>query len=155
METVAPRVDTRYERSREEERERQTPGETRSLVALFLDLFRETSTLVHQEAQLAKAEMSEKVSEVGKGIAAIAIGGAIVFAGFIILLIAASNGLAMMLPEEHANWLAPLIVGLVVLVLGFIALGIGKHELSASNLQPSRTLESLRRDGELVKEHVS
>jgi hypothetical protein len=92
---------------------------------------------------------------VGKGIAAIAIGGAILCAGFLILLIAASHGLALMLPEEHANWLAPLIVGLAVVVLGFVALGIGKHELSSSNLQPSRTIESLRRDGELVKEHVS
>jgi putative superfamily III holin-X len=133
---------------------RRTQAENRSLVALFSDLFRETSTLVHQEAELAKAEITEKVSEVGKGIAALAIGGAIVFAGFIVLLFAASNGLAMMLPEEHANWLAPLIVGLAVMVLGFIALGIGKHELSRTNLTPSRTLDSLRQDGQLIKEHV-
>jgi hypothetical protein len=59
-----------------------------------------------------------------------------------------------MLPEEHANWLAPLIVGLAVMVLGFIALGIGKRELSGSNLTPSRTMDSLRQDGQLVKEHV-
>ncbi|MFL6564060.1 MAG: phage holin family protein [Burkholderiales bacterium] len=155
MEATAPRVDPSYERSRDARRERQPLGDNRSLIALFSDLFRETSTLVHQEAQLAKAEMSEKVSALGKGIAAIAIGGAIIFAGFIVLLFAASNGLAMFLPEEHAMWLAPLIVGLAVIVLGFIALAMGKHELSASNLQPSRTVESLRRDTELVKEHVS
>jgi len=155
MEATAPRVDPSYERSRDGGRERQPLGDNRGLIALFSDLFRETSKLVHQEAQLAKAEMSEKVSEVGKGIAAIAIGGAIIFAGFIVLLFAASNGLAMFLPEEHAMWLAPLIVGLAVIVLGFIALAMGKHELSASNLQPSRTVESLRRDTELVKEHVS
>jgi glycerol uptake facilitator-like aquaporin len=133
---------------------RRTQAENRSLIALFSDLFRETSTLVHQEAELAKAEISEKVSEVGKGIAALAIGGAILIAGFLLLLFAAANGLAMMLPEEHANWLAPLIVGLAVMVLGFIALGIGKHELSGTNLTPSRTMDSLRQDGQLVKEHV-
>lgn len=155
MAATAPRVDPNYERSRDAELEQRSLGDNRSLIALFSDLFRETSTLVHQEAQLAKAEMSEKVSEVGKGIAAIAVGGAIIFAGFIVLLFAASNGLAMFLPEEHAMWLAPLIIGLAVIVLGFIALAIGKHELSASNLQPSRTMESLRRDTELVKEHVS
>ena len=66
-----------------------------------------------------------------------------------------ATGLALMLPEEHANWLAPLIIGLAVMVVGFIALGIGKHELSSSNLQPSRTMESLRRDSQLLKEHVS
>jgi glycerol uptake facilitator-like aquaporin len=133
---------------------RHTQAENRSLIALFSDLFRETSTLVHQEAELAKAEISEKVSEVGKGIAALAIGGAILIAGFMLLLFAAANGLAMMLPEEHANWLAPLIVGLAVMVLGFIALGIGKRELSGTNLTPSRTMDSLRQDGQLVKEHV-
>jgi hypothetical protein len=152
METTAPRIDTRYD---EPGRPRRAPGENRSLVALFSDLFRETSTLVHQEAQLAKAELSEKVSDVGKGIAGIAIGGAIIFAGFIVLLFAASNGLALLLPPEHADWLAPLIVGLAVIVLGFIALGIGKHELSKSNLTPSRTMDSLRRDTDLVKEHVT
>jgi glycerol uptake facilitator-like aquaporin len=132
----------------------RSQAENRSLIALFSDLFRETSTLVHQEAELAKAEISEKVSEVGKGIAALAIGAAILIAGFMLLLFAAANGLAMMLPEEHANWLAPLIVGLAVMVLGFIALGIGKHELSGTTLTPTRTLDSLRQDGQLVKEHV-
>ena len=151
METTAPRIPPRLD---DVEARRRSPAENRSLVALFSDLFRETSTLVHQEAQLAKAELSEKVSDVGKGIAGIAIGGAIIFAGFIVLLFAASNGLALLLPEEHADWLAPLIVGLAVMVLGFIALAMGKHELSSSNLTPSRTMDSLRRDTELVKEHV-
>lgn len=131
------------------------PREGRSLIALFSDLWRETSTLVHEEAELAKAEISEKVSQVGTGVAAIAIGGAIVFAGFIVLLFAAVNGLAMMLPPDHAEWLAPLIVGLAVMLIGFIALAKGRSELKASNLTPERTAESLRRDGQLVKEHVT
>jgi hypothetical protein len=153
MDTTAG-INSALDRPVEEQRPPRTQAQNRSLVSLFSDLFRETSTLVHQEAELAKAEISEKVSEVGKGIAALAIGGAILFAGFLVLLIAASNGLAMLLPEEHANWLAPLIVGLAVLLLGFIALGIGKHELSGTNLMPTRTMDSLRRDGQLVKEHV-
>src|SRR5918997_1947727 len=144
-----------YDRPQPGEREKRPLGENRSLIALFSDLFRETSTLVHQEAELAKAEISEKVSEVGKGIAEIAVGGAIIFAGFIVLLFAASNGLAMMLPPEHAGWLAPLIVGLAVMVLGFIALAMGKRELSADRLKPSRTMDSLHRDTQLVKEHVT
>ncbi|HEX2199531.1 MAG TPA: phage holin family protein, partial [Burkholderiales bacterium] len=59
-----------------------TPSQSRSLVGLFSDLFRETSTLVHEEAQLAKAEISEKVSQLGAGVAAIAPRGAIMLAGF-------------------------------------------------------------------------
>lgn len=148
MDSTAPRYDTRYET-------RDPAPQGRSLIALFSDLWRETSTLVHEEAELAKAELSEKVSQVGSGAAEMAVGGLIVFAGFIVLLFAAVNGLAMILPPEHAAWLAPLIVGLAVMVMGFIALAHGKHEMSAESLKPHRSIDSLRRDGQLVKEHVS
>jgi uncharacterized membrane protein YqjE len=131
-----------------------TQGQSRSLVGLFSDLFRETSTLVHEEAQLAKAEISEKVSQLGTGVAAIAAGGAILFAGFIVLLFAAVNALAMFLPPEHAAWLAPLIIGLIVMIAGYISLSKGRKEFKAETLKPSRTMESLRRDTQLVKEHL-
>lgn len=131
-----------------------TQGQGRSLVGLFSDLFRETSTLVHEEAQLAKAEISEKVSQLGTGVAAIAAGGAILFAGFIVLLFAAVNALAMFLPPEHAAWLAPLIIGLIVMIAGYISLSKGRKEFKAESLKPSRTMESLRRDTQLVKEHL-
>ena len=127
----------------------------RSLISLFSDLWRETSTLVHAEAELAKAEISEKVSQLQTGMAEIAIGGAIIFADFIVLLFAASNGLAKVLPEEHSDWLAPLIIGLAVMVLGFIALARGRHELKARSLAPERTMENLRRDAHMAKGHVS
>ena len=130
------------------------PGEGRSLISLFSDLWRETSTLVHEEAALAKAELSEKVSHLGTGVGAIATGGAILFAGFIVLLFAAVGALELMIANEHAIWLAPLIVGLVVMIIGYIALRSGRKELSAESLKPGRTMDSLRRDGQLVKGHV-
>jgi hypothetical protein len=127
----------------------------RSLFALFSDLWRETSTLVHEEAELAKAEMSEKVSQISTGVVELAIGGLIVFAGFIVTLIALSNGLAHLLPEEQADWLAPLIVGVVVMVFGVISLLRGRSNMKAQNLAPERTMESLRRDARMVKGHAS
>jgi hypothetical protein len=127
----------------------------RSLVGLFSDLLRETSTLVHEEAELAKAEISEKVSQVGSGAAAIGAGGAILFAGFIVLLFSAVNALAMFLPPEHAAWLAPLIIGLIVMIVGYIALAKGRKEFKAESLKPTRTMDSLRRDTELVKGHLN
>jgi formate hydrogenlyase subunit 3/multisubunit Na+/H+ antiporter MnhD subunit len=131
------------------------PQENRSLFALFSDLWRETSTLVHKEAELAKAEMSEKVSQVSTGMAELAIGGLIVFAGFILLLMALSNGLMHLLPEEQADWLAPLIVGAVVVVFGFIAVLRGRSNVRPESLAPERTMESLRRDAQMMKEHAS
>jgi len=126
----------------------------RSLMGLFADLWRETQTLVHQEAQLAKAELSEKVSQVTTGAGEIAAGGAILFAGFIVLLFAAVGALQLMLPTQHAIWLSPLIVGLVVMIIGYIVLSRGRKQFSADSLTPERTIESLQRDARLAKEHV-
>jgi hypothetical protein len=131
------------------------PPEDRPLSALFSDLWRETTTLVHEEVELAKAELGEKMSQVTTGIGEIATGGAILFAGFIVLLFAAAGVLELALPEPHANWLAPLIVGGVVMVIGFIALARGRANMKANNLAPERTMESLRRDAGLAKEHMS
>jgi hypothetical protein len=132
------------------------PGgvERRSLTSLFSDLWRETTALVHEEAELAKAEVSEKVTQIGSGVAAIAIGGAIIFSGFLVLLAAAVGALYMVLDTDHRIWMAPLIVGVVVLVLGFVALAIGRRELKARNLAPDMTLQSMRDNANLVKGHV-
>lgn len=134
--------------------EERPRAEGRTLVGLFSDLWRETSTLVHEEAALAKAEISEKVSQIGTGAAAIGVGGAILFAGFIVLLFAAVGAIELLMQTEHAIWIAPLIVGLVVMIIGYIALNRGRKELKAQNLKPERTMESLRRDGQLVKDHA-
>jgi xanthine/uracil permease len=126
----------------------------RTLIGLFSDLWRETQTLVHQEAELAKAEISEKVSQVTTGAAEIAAGGAILFAGFIVLLFAAVGALDLVIDSPHSAWLAPLIVGLVVMIIGYVALSRGRRQMKAESLAPERTMQSLRRDVELSKEHV-
>jgi hypothetical protein len=127
----------------------------RSLAGLFSDLWRETTTLVHEEAELAKADMAEKLDQLISGAGSIAAGGAVLFAGFLAVLVAAVNGLARVLPPEDAAWLSPLIVGLVVMVIGYALFAGGKRALKARNLRPTRSLESLRRDGRIVKEHLS
>lgn len=134
--------------------EQHLPERDRTLLGLFSDLWRETTTLVHSEAELAKAELSEKVSRVTTGAGEIAAGGAILFAGFIVLLFAAVGALDLMMDTPHAAWLAPLIVGLVVMIIGYIALARGKKQMNAESLAPDRTMESLRRDAQLAKEHV-
>ena len=127
----------------------------RSLISLFSDLWRETSALVHDEVALARAEVSEKVDRIGSGIAFIAAAALILFAGFLMVLLAAANALALVLPPDSGPWLAPFLVGVAVLIIGFIALAKGRSDLKARNLTPERTLESLRQDRELVREHAS
>lgn len=131
-----------------------TTAQRRSVAGLFSDLWRETTTLVHEEAELAKADISEKAGQAMHAAGAVAAGGAIAFAGFIILLLAATNALAPLLPPESAAWLAPLIVGGVVLAIGLVALSSGRHKLRAGSLKPERSAQSLRRDQHMVKEHL-
>jgi xanthine/uracil permease len=126
----------------------------RSLVGLFSDLWRETQTLVHQEAQLAKAELSQKVSQVATGAGEIAGGGLILFAGFLVLLFAAVGALELLIQSEHSVWLAPLIVGVIVMIVGYVLLSRGRKQMQAENLAPERTIESLQRDARLAKEHA-
>lgn len=133
----------------------RTAQDDKSLIGLFSDLWRETATLVHDEAELAKAEMAEKVSQVRNGLAALAGGALVLLAGLIVLLIAISNALAHVLPAEVADWLAPLIVGLVVMAIGFVALLRGRRTVQPESLAPGRTMESLRRDAQMARSHVS
>ena len=126
----------------------------RPLAGLLSDLWRESATLIRKEAELAKAEISERVSAVGTGIASLAVGGAVVFAGFLLVLFAIVSGLAQILPEEQAPWLAPLIVGTTVLFAGWILLEAGRSKIKTEKLKPSRIARSIHRDADVVKEHI-
>lgn len=126
-----------------------------SLGTLFSDLWRGTTTLAREEAQLAKNEMLEKAAQAVSSVGTIAAGGAVVFAGFLALMLAAINALMPMLPPDMSQWLSPLIVGAVVMLVGFVALSGARSQLKARNLMPTRTLHSLQRDGQVLKEHVN
>jgi xanthine/uracil permease len=126
----------------------------RSLVGLFSDLWRETQTLVHQETQLAKTEISQKVSQVATGAGEIAAGGLVLFSGFLVLLFAAVGALELLIASEHAIWLAPLIVGVIVMIVGYLLLSRGRKQMQAESLAPERAIESLQQDARLAKEHT-
>lgn len=136
--------------------EGQTRREGASIGTLLGDFSRELSSLVRQEIQLVKAEISEKISEAGAGVGSIAIGGAVLFAGFLILLLAIVNGLnEMMAPTSLDHpWISPLIVGGIVLAIGIGLLVKGRHNLKADALVPRMSRDSLRRDTEVLREQL-
>ena len=126
----------------------------RSFGQLLADLTTESTALVRNEIDLAKAEISEKVTQAGLAVAALAAGGLILFAGFLVLLDAAVFGLAKLLEPYGWPALAALIVAVGTMLVGAIMLMIGRSSLKATNLAPRRTAESLRRDKNFVKEQV-
>jgi divalent metal cation (Fe/Co/Zn/Cd) transporter len=126
----------------------------KSLATLFSDLTRETVDLVRQEIALGRAEISQKISTAQTALTSVAVGAAIVLAGLFIILQAIVAGVAMVLPPEMAPWLAPLIVGLVVAIIGYVMLKAGSAKLKPDNLMPHRTVDSLVRDKNVAKEKM-
>lgn len=121
-----------------------------SLGELFSDLSREFSMLVRQEMHLAQVEMSQKAKKAGKSVAFAAAGGFIAYAGFIVLLIAAVIGLSYFM----ADWLAALLVGLVVAAVGGFLARKGLSDLKTINPAPKQTIETLQEDKEFFKRQV-
>src|SRR5215212_11832520 len=87
----------------------------RSLGDLFSDLTRETSTLLRQEVQLAKAELTQSATEAVRGIGMLVAGGAVAYAGLLFVLLAIVYGL---IEAGWDAWLSALVVGLVVVAIG-------------------------------------
>jgi len=120
----------------------------RSLGELFGDLSRETSTLVRQEVTLAKAELTQTATQVGKDVGFLAVGGAIAYAGLLALVAAVVLGLvALGLPA----WLSALIVGVVVAGGGYALVRRGLSALKGVDMAPCQTMETLKEDVTALK----
>jgi hypothetical protein len=132
-----------------------TPQDNRSLGTLISELAQDTTTLVQQEVALAKAEISEKTSQLGRGVSTLAIGGVVLLAGLLALIDFAIYGLAELLPPDLSPWLGALIVGAILSVIGYVMLQKGRQEIKTTTLTPERTATSLQRDKEMIKEQVS
>jgi len=122
-----------------------------SVVGLLRQLSREVPVLFTKELALAKAELQASLTTLKAGIAGIAGGAIVLLAGFIILLMSAVYGLSIVM----APWLAALIVGVVVMVVGFVMLQSAKKQFEASHFKPDRTLDALHKDQEALRRKMS
>ena len=124
----------------------------RSLGDLFSDLSRETTTLVRQEVQLAKAELTQSATEAARGIGMLVAGGAVAYAGLLFVLLAIVFGL---IEVGWEAWLSALVVGVVVVAIGAILVLRARESLKPANLAPRRTIETLKEDQEWAKEQIT
>ena len=115
---------------------------------LLKQLSQETTTLVRQELELAKAEMAEKGRKAGKG--AGIFGGAGVV-GFLALG-ALTAALILALDTGMKAWLAALIVGVVYAAIAGVLALTGKKEVQqATPPVPEQTVESVKEDVQWAK----
>ena len=128
-----------------------TTKDERTLGEMFAELSRETRTLVHQELQLAKTELTEKASQMGKGAGLVAGGGLIAYGGLLAMIAAMVLVLiAIGLPP----WAAALVGGVLAAGIGYLLIRSGLAALKPQNLTPRKTMETLKEDAQWLKAQV-
>lgn len=115
-----------------------------SLGELFRQLSSDTAELVQQEMRLAKAELRETTSRVGRDTSKIGIAAGLALAGVLALTAFLIAGLGALLGDNY--WLSALIVGVVLLAIGGALLKSAISDLKHHGLAPTQTIASLRDD---------
>jgi uncharacterized ion transporter superfamily protein YfcC len=118
-----------------------------SLGALFADASRDLSKLVHDEIELAKAEIRRDVKNGATGGAMFGAAAFVVVLAVILLSIAAAYGLVAL--GLHPGW-AFLIVAAVYLVVAVVLALVGKKAVSKVG-PPTRTIRTSKETAAFLK----
>ena len=120
----------------------------RPIGELLKELANETTTLVRQELDLAKAEMREKAGKAGPGFGMWGAAGAT----GLLALGSLTAFLILALDGAMPNWLAALIVGLVYSAIAGVLYVRGKHRVEeAGSPVPEKTIETVKEDVQWAK----
>ena len=123
----------------------------RSLGELFGDLSEQTTSLVRHELQLAKSELGEKLSAVGRH--AMMIGAAAAFALTAVVAFAAAIALWLVAIGVQP-WVAALITAAGMAVVAGVLGQSGLSTMRAGNVAPVETIQSLKETGQWLKNEI-
>jgi len=119
----------------------------RGIGELVKDLANQTSTLVRQEIQLAKAEVTQQGKVAGKGaglMAAAAVFGLAMLGALTATLIAA-------LDEAMPVWLAALIVTVLWAIVAFVLFKAGQSAIQRATPPAPQTVDTVKEDIQWAK----
>lgn len=124
----------------------------RSIPEIFTDVINQFTALLRKEGELARTEMSEKISQVAVGLGLI-VGGSVLLTPALVILLQA--GVSALITNNIVNgpW-APLIVGGAVFLIGIILLLVGMSRLKAEALVPNKTIQQIQSDVRVAKQQV-
>jgi len=124
----------------------------RSIGELFGQLTQDMTLLVRQEVQLARTEMTEKLSKLTTNLISVGAGGFVAYLGGLALMAA-----LILAVRDLANislaWSA-LIVGGILAIIGYVMLQRGMKELKRVELAPRRSVENIKDDVQSIKDDV-
>ena len=128
-----------------------TQSDLRVMSALLGDALSQFAKLFQNEVELAKAELGEKVQQVGGAMSFLAAGAILVMPALVMALFALSAALIA------AGWSHPisyLASAVIAAVLAGVLFAVGIKRLDARHLAPRETMRQLEKDKETVKEMV-
>lgn len=120
-----------------------------SLTELVGALLTDAQTLVRKEIELARAELGEEIAKAKQAGIVLGAGAAIAAVGAFLLVIMLVQ---LLIAWGLAPWLAYLIVGGALTVVGSLALLGGLRRAQTVDPLPRETLETVREDVEWLKE---
>jgi hypothetical protein len=125
--------------------------ELQSLPELVSAALQQGSDLLRNEVALARAEVTEKIAQVGRGGTMIMAGAIIMTPALTLILFAIALGLmeAGMSPGS-----ACMITGMGAAIVAGLVIWLGMGRFSAEQLKPRATMDQVRRDGKAVREMV-
>jgi uncharacterized membrane protein YqjE len=115
---------------------------------LLGQLANNSSALVRDEIQLAKQEMSEKITRLRSAMIIVAAGAFVGFLGILALTAAAIICLANYVGPGNSS----LIIGAIFALIGSITAFSGVSRIKRTSLKPKQTMETLEEDKEWLKE---
>jgi predicted permease len=122
-----------------------------SIPSIVTDLISQFTLLLRKEGELARTEMSEKISQVAVGLGMLVAGAVLMMPALVVLLFAA---VAAMDHAGMSSSAAALVVGGAVLLLGLIFVLVGMNRLKARKLVPRKTIHQLQEDVSVAKRQV-
>ena len=128
-----------------------TANTDHSIPALLSTAIGQLATLITNEIDLAKAEMSRKAVQAGRSVALIGVGAAIMMPAIVVLLFAIASALQHAGLSEGIAYLAT--GGVAALVAG-VLIKVGLSQMSPDALKPSITIDQISSDKSAVREMI-
>ncbi len=122
----------------------------RSIPELVSGVVENVQNIVRSEVQLAKAEFREEAQTAARAASMLAAGTILGIYALGLLLMT----IVWLLATQMSNWLAALIVTVVVAAVAATLVMLGRSRLEEVDLKPERTVESLKEDVEWVKQQT-
>lgn len=121
-----------------------------SLGTIVSGIVEDLQGIVRGEVQLAKTELKEDASQMGKGAGKAGAGALVGLVGFIFLMLGVTYALNLWM----RMWIAAGLVGIVLLLIALALVMAGKNEIQRAGFKPEETIDSLKEDQEWASRQI-